>query len=361
MPNSTALLKNEVRNWSTDFAKRHQTQTSSVEYKQPTKLPTAVKIKSDSSDSYFNLSEKQQRPTEINRLLNNNRNRLGRVLNEMILFQSNLRVERQKIPNMLSSKQSYQQSVYDKYKAYRDSEGERQKGQYTVNMTTTECCLTSDKVEFKKVLENKQRQARATINIFSKNSIDLLGCQNKGRHRHEGGLRDLAPSQAFMSNNDNQTVKVEGSQSKYSQFKIEEETNRVQESRTQEKQTFLSKEEQFSRFKDRFNDHLLHGVFFYNIKLNRKKTVLEVLKSHPQLIHARDRFGNQPIHYTVKRGLHSMTKILISMGANVDSIDGLKTTSLRIALLNNDIRMLKVTLSAVFGKQRESESDRRHQ
>lgn len=343
MRNSPALLKKDPRNWSTSFAtNRRVPLAASVDCKP------AVKPKSDSSDSCLAQGDKRPRPTELTRLLNNNRNRLGRVLNEMSLFQSNLRVERQKIPNMLCSKQTYQQTVYERYKACKEADGERQKGQYTVNMTTTDCCLTSDKVEFKKVLENKQRQARATINIFSKNSVDLLGSQARGRLRLEGGIHSLGSSQAFMSGTDNPLAAEQEKPSKdrFSQFRIEDSEG-LKGSGTPDpvanQRALLSREEQFSRFKDRFNDHLLHGVFFYNIKLNRKKTVLEVLKSHPQLIHARDKFGNQPLHYTAKRGLHSMTKILISMGANVDSPDGLKATGLRIAFLNNDIRMLKVT------------------
>lgn len=328
---------------------------------------------------------REYKGTELARFLSNNRNRLGKVLNEMGQFQTALKIERQKIPNILGSKHSFQQTVYDKYRATQTKENERLRNTYQVNVTTKDCSLTDPRIEYDKVSEARQRLAKGLITISTKNDLMILKSSEEanavtrqlgGRGRvQENRLSREAPAARYLDrSNDREGSLDGGSPTQQVRLKkvatdkyvgeggllreITAKVSRAAGERKPSRQPLLSHpaDPPSAAFVDRFNAHLFQNMFFYNAKLNRKKRTLEAIKAHPKLVQFRDRFGHQAIHYAAKRGFHTLTKILISMGADIDSADGLKQTPIGAALVNNDLQMIRVSSSAVAGQQCKSVS-----
>jgi len=295
-----------------------------------------------------------------------NRNRLGRVLDDMMNFQESLKVERNKIPAILTTNTSFQKTAFGKFKEAQGRELDKSKTQFQVNVTTKYCSLTSSKLEFEKRLETQLRQAKQKIEIFPKTNFLMI----PPVHSDASASCPVESSRAvskkkvviFSEGHVTPSSNIVGKSEPAEIHEAEERRgdpeasaeNSIKIGKTGAEKSEIGPSAEASsfcesgweyrekQFEGRLKGHLFQEIFFYNVKLNRKEGVIKTLNAHLDLIHARDQFGNLALHYAVKRGYHSLVRLLVSVGAPVDALDNLHMPPIAAAFHNNDLKMLKV-------------------
>lgn len=99
-------------------------------------------------------------------------------------------------------------------------------------------------------------------------------------------------------------------------------------------------------FQDAINDALFTKQFFYHVKSNQKKEVVNILQVSPKTVNKKDFVGSTAIHYAVKRSFVTMTKILLTFEADVNEVDAQNNPPIYYAFTMQNERILKVRLTA---------------
>lgn len=300
----------------------------------------------------------RKKTKEIDNYLLNSREKMGKILKDMSFFQNNLEVERAKMPNLIKSRPVFEKLTYDQYKS-QDISLYKNGRTLKVNVTTKNCSLTNSRLEFEKGFANKFRKMKSIVSILAKSNLFMM--------KNEEGIVEDNQIKVLTNETENneqiEIVEIEKNSLKKEHIEEKEilKNNSIGKSpkndfflKKQSKllnQEFLSKsnegfekkqEEVSKKFKTRLNDILMTSQFFYNVKLNKKKTVIQCLRTHPKLLSTRDKFGNLAIHYAVNRRFYRLTKVIISLGCDLASRNRQEMSLLDSAYQGNDVKMTAV-------------------
>ena len=300
----------------------------------------------------------RKKTKEIDNYLLNKREKMGIILKEIRFFQNNLEVERAKMPNMIKSRSVFQKLIYDQYKN-QDISLYKNGGTLKVNVTTKNCSLTDSRLEFEKGFANKFRNMKSIVSIFAKSNLFM----SKKEERIVEDNRIKVLKNETEKKEKNEIVETEKDSLKKEQIKEKEMLKYNLTAKSAKNNYFFKKqskllnqeflnesnerfeknqEETSKKFKTRLNDILMTSQFFYNVKLNKKKTVIQCLRINPKLLATRDKFGNLAIHYTVNRRFYRLTKLIISLGCDLASRNRQEMSLLDSAYQGNDVKMTAV-------------------
>jgi hypothetical protein len=266
------------------------------------------------------------------------------LINDINQHKDHIQQVRDKTSALFLSKPAFKNASFEKYIFSKEKPLDSTNKEYKITLTTSHCKLGNSQILLER-FDTPQHKTPKNINTCIKRKnfkIKLdTGTKSFSIIENQSPLRvdKQQPSEDVPFKNIPNGARFKGA--------LQGIRNSISHSVLQKNADVRSIQrkidESSESFKINFNQKLLAGMFYYNLKLNKKATVVKILKLNPHFLKSSDQYGKYPIHYAVSLNLVGMTRILVGLSSPIEVKDRLGNSPLDFAYANKNSKIVKVS------------------